>query len=968
MKTLKAKLSLTLALSFVIGLWPSFARAQGNSGSVAGTATDTARAVLPGAPVKLDPGNISVKTNAQGEFTISDVAPGAYTVTVSYLGFSDFTASVTVTAGQVTRVDAVLGVSSLNEQVVVTAGRSFGEVETVNEIRAADNLINILPAEVVTSLPNANIADAVARLPGVTLERDEGEGKYVQIRGTAPNLSNLTIDNIILPSPEGGVRQVKLDTVPAGLIESVQINKTLQANMDADAIGGSVNLVTKTARELPTLSLYGAGGFTPIINTVQVSEFAGTAGMRFGQAKRLGVIVSGGYDYNGRGINDVEPVPGLDPSGNTTFSSAAIRDYKYDRKRYGVGGSVDYKLGDASTIYAKALYSDFMDDGHRWEYILATGGSAPSITTERRLGDYLVSNLLVGGNHTFNKYWFNWGVAASHSRLLNPISGGESITTFSSTTALTMMNCQYDATATTNKYEPQFTPACFVDPTDVGVYDAGKFSLSSIVDSAHGKSDQANLAAFAAAARTYHLGLHLGTFEMGFKIRNGHKFDNSYSLTYTPGTGMETPPTPPPLSTDIVETNFLFGFSDPNYYGGAYKFAPNSPSWELVNAYLAGHLANWNLSSNQGANFQNFDLIERITAGYIMNTLDFGRFRLIAGLRIEGTVENSSSFQPDLTTTPPGIIPKKGSSSYVSYLPSASLRIGLDKSSDLKVIYSRAIARPDPVQLAGAYMTDTGTVPSSVLVGNSALTPEHANNYDLLYERYLTPFGLFQAGFFYKQLANPVVFTQVNGVQAFCNIFFSPAPTTAPPCFVSVPTNGGSAYVTGLELAFLHHFTYLPGLLSGLGVSANYSYAASQATGVSKLRTDNPALLRQAPNTWNISPSYDRGRLSIRVGLAYNQANIFQYAFKPLLPDGTPNPASVGGLHGPNGDTYLYSHFQVDAQGSFRIRKGFQFIASGLNLNNEVFGFYNGSPQYPIQREYYKPTYTFGFRWDLHAE
>ena len=958
----------TLALAFFlhVGLWSPSARAQGNNGSIAGTATDTDHAVLPGAPVKVDPGNVSLKTNAQGEFTISDVAPGAYTVTVSYLGFSDYTASVTVTAGQMTRVDAVLGVSSLNEQVVVTAGRSFGEAETVNEIRAADNLINILPAEVVTSLPNANIADAVARLPGVTLERDEGEGKYVQIRGTAPTLSNLTIDNIIVPSPEGSVRQVKLDTVPAGLIESVQINKTLQANMDADAIGGSVNLVTKMARELPTVSIFGTGGFTPIITTVPVAEAGGTVGYRFGAAKRLGVIVSGGYDYNGRGINDVEPVPDA-TSVTPNFTSAAIRDYKYDRKRYGVGGSLDYKLGEASTIYVKALYSDFMDDGHRWEYILATGGSAPSITTERRLGDYLVSNLLVGGNHTFSKYWFNWGVAASHSRLLNPISGGESITTFSPTTAPTMMNCQYDAAGTTNKYEPQFTPQCFHDPADIGVYDAGKFSLSSIVDSAHGKSDQVNLAAFASAARTYHLGSHLGTFELGFKIRNGHKFDNSYQLTYTPSMA-----TPPP-ATDIVESNFLFGFKDPNYYGGAYQFAPNSPSWELVNAYLAGHLTNWSLSSTQGGNLQNFDLIERITAGYLMNTLDFGRFRLIAGFRIEGTDENSTSFDPVA-----GTLTKKGGGSYVSYLPSASLRIGLDKSSDLKLIYSRAIARPDPVQLAGAYMTDTGTVPPSVIVGNSTLTPEHANNYDLLYERYLKPFGLFQAGFFYKQLANPVVQTLTNGPDAFCTSlgFPPPSPQTTPPtpgCFVSTPTNGGSAYVTGFEIAFLHHFTYLPRLLSGLGVSANYSYTASQATGVSKLRTDNPALLRQAPNTWNISPTYDRGRLSIRIGLAYNQANIFQYAYRDLAPNPAnpsnllPNP-QPGGTKGPAGDQYLYSHFQVDAQGSFRLYKGFQFIASGLNLNNEVFGFYVGSPQYPIQREYYKPTYTFGFRWDLHAE
>ncbi len=181
--------------------------------------------------------------------------------------------------------------------------------KSINEIRTADNILNVLPSEVITSLPNKNIADALGRLPGVTLERDEGEGKYVQIRGTEPRLANLTIDGVEVPSPEGGVRQVKLDVIPADLVESVQINKTLQPNMNGDAIGGSVNLVTKKAGDRPSLTIYGAGGFTPIANTRSVYEAGVTAGERFGPQKRLGLMGSGSYDYNGRGIDDLEPVP-----------------------------------------------------------------------------------------------------------------------------------------------------------------------------------------------------------------------------------------------------------------------------------------------------------------------------------------------------------------------------------------------------------------------------------------------------------------------------------------------------------------------------------------------------------------------------------------------------------------------------------------------------------------------------------
>ena len=161
------------------------------------------------------------------------------------------------------------------------AERLSAEAEAVNIERTADNIVQVLPLEVIRSLPNANMADALGRLPSVTLERDEGEGKYVQVRGTEPRLTNTTINGISVPSPEPGVRQIKFDAIPADLVESVQISKTLQANMEGDGIGGSVNLVTKTATERPTISLSGMAGYTPIVNGRSLTEEAGTIGQRF---------------------------------------------------------------------------------------------------------------------------------------------------------------------------------------------------------------------------------------------------------------------------------------------------------------------------------------------------------------------------------------------------------------------------------------------------------------------------------------------------------------------------------------------------------------------------------------------------------------------------------------------------------------------------------------------------------------
>jgi hypothetical protein len=160
--------------------------AQERSGWITGSVADSGGGILPGARVELQPQGNSSVTNGQGQFTISGVAPGQYKLSVNYVGFAPFLTDVTVAAGQTARVDAVLQIGLKSEVVTVRGDRQRGEVEAINIERTADNNIQVLPNEVITSLPNTNIADAVGRLPSVSLERDEGEGKYIQIRGTEP--------------------------------------------------------------------------------------------------------------------------------------------------------------------------------------------------------------------------------------------------------------------------------------------------------------------------------------------------------------------------------------------------------------------------------------------------------------------------------------------------------------------------------------------------------------------------------------------------------------------------------------------------------------------------------------------------------------------------------------------------------------------------------------------------------------
>jgi TonB-dependent receptor len=921
-------------------------RGQTAKGALNGRVTDLSGGVLQGAQIELQSRDISVVSNTLGEFFINDLEPGQYTVNVSYVGFKTFTKTVEITASQAAHLDVKLGVESQNLEVLVTADRVSAEAEAVNRERTADNIVQVLPDDVIRSLPNANLADALGRLPSVSLERDEGEGKYVQVRGTEPRLTNTTIDGVNVPSPESGVRQIKFDAIPADIVESVEINKTLQANMDGDGIGGSINLVTKTAGERPTIAVSGMGGYMPILGGRPQVESTGTIGQRFGAQKRFGLLVGGSYDWSGRGIDDLEPTSDLGtlPNGSTAVWKDAIdvREYRYYRTRWGLAGSADYKLNEGSNLYARLLYSDFQNYGDRWVYSLTDntpdvsllagnggGTGTPSFNTQDRRPDIAISSLLVGGKHVLTSTWYSWDVSASRSR---DISAAPGTANFES--ALATSNCEFDPAATKSVYRPQFTPACFseaYDPTTMKLRDA---------QISHGLSAQVNLQVAGAMAKRYHIGSHLASIEIGGKFRNAHKFDDTYNVDFAP-------------SGDIFLNQFPNGFVNNHYYDNSYKLGYN-PNYQSVRNFVNANPADFTSESTFGADPSNYGLTEKVASGYLMNTLDLSnRVRVVAGVRFEGTDLTTLSFDNQTNS-----LSDRANGSYVKVLPSASLRYAFTSSTDLRLVYGRGLSRPDPQDIAQSVTFTTtgspGSVKNTATLGNPGLKAETADNFDVLVEHYLNPFGMVTAGFFYKNLKDPIV------TKSFVLNNFQPSPIAPVGTYtVTQPLNAGSAWISGFEAAYLQHLTFLPGVLSGLGVSANYGYTASRASGLSG-RSDHPRLLRNAPNTWNLSPTYDRGRVSIRVGLSYNQANISSYNFQ----DGTDgSDATPGGLKGPFGDVYFYSHLQVDAQGSVRLAHGLTFIMYGLNLSNEVFGFYQGQPQFMIQREYYTPTIAAGFRW-----
>ncbi|HWW19100.1 MAG TPA: TonB-dependent receptor [Candidatus Saccharimonadales bacterium] len=961
----------------------SLAHAQTGRGTIAGTAKDAASSALASALIEVQPLGRKVASDDQGQFRITDVPAGEYTVTVSYVGFAPFSKTVKVEAGQTAELDALLNVATVSDQVIVTSERLQGEAEAINIERMSDEIVQVLPSRVITSLPNTNIADAVGRLPSVSLERDEGEGKYVQIRGTEPRLSNVTINGVNVPSPETNVRNIKLDVVPSDLVERIEVFKTLAANQDADGIGGTVNLVTKTAGERPTITLAGQGGYNPIQNGYGRGGIDGTIGRRFGSSKKLGALLSGTFDQTNRGIDDLEPSQTImqDPQGNNVAvsNSADLRSYNYYRTRYGFAEGIDYNIKPGTNVYIKGLYSDFHDYGETWVYTPNSGNTikavnGPVITFDNaqdcaavnlanpnancspgsyqyrhyvRRPDQQIYSFLTGARHDLSSTLITYEFAGSRS---HNIGGQDFATTnFSGNQAVDLAVNQADPV------RPKF-----VAQDGTNLYDATQYQVSN-TSLTHYIAQQLNFQGAASLARRYNAHSHLGTFEIGLKIRNSHSTQSENDQLFNAGNN-------PFTLSSVVGT-----YTNPTYYDkffqiGSAAYGPTSSYDRIIQSFLANQS---NFSLDQANSFLRtqrafFDANERVYAGYAQNVISLGKFRLQTGVRFEGTSTDFLTHQLDGTVLDangnPTIRPVTQNTGYVNILPSVQLQYLLTPNTNLRGNFSQGISRPNIGDLVPTSLVDPNASGGpSVTVGNADLKPTKSNNYDILIEHYFQPLGILQGGYFYKQLSDPIYPTRS----------LIPAGQPNAGFFLFEPINGPSAHIQGIELAWEQRFSFLPGLLNGFGVAANYSYTQSRVVFPSTFdggRIDNAPLQRQAPNTWNFNLTYDKSRFSMRFAISHNDANIaaYQFSHDPANPQNDRDP--ILGLKGPTGDQYFYAHTQFDIQGSFRVHKGWQFVASGLNLSNEVFGFYNGSTIYPVQREYYKPTVSFGFRWTSGAE
>ena len=300
-------LLLMIFLAFLL-LYPSSLQAQKN-GNISGRVTDVASGeYLPGANVYLEGTTFGAATDRSGLYRISNIPPGNYNLNVSYIGYEKETVAITIgEEGYTLTQDIGIRASNIKLQEVRIEGLAQGQTKALSLQKTAENIKNVVYEEQMEKFPDINSAEALQRLPGISVQRDQGEGRYVQIRGTPPRMNAMKVNGENIPSPEGGDRTAQMDIIPADQLASIEVIKAITPDMDANAIGGAVNLITKSALdyEKPVFNVTAGGGYADILGK-GIYQGSVNYGTRLGEKKDFGIMIGASYLRSDRGSHNNE--------------------------------------------------------------------------------------------------------------------------------------------------------------------------------------------------------------------------------------------------------------------------------------------------------------------------------------------------------------------------------------------------------------------------------------------------------------------------------------------------------------------------------------------------------------------------------------------------------------------------------------------------------------------------------------
>lgn len=883
---------------------------------------------LPGATVQIAGTNQGTVTNLTGEFTLR--APeGNVTLEIHYVGFEKITQEVTVPADGVVDIDIKMNQLAQQLDDVVITGVLQGQQRALNQQKTAENIKNIVSADQIGRFPDPNVAEALQRVPAVNIERDQGEGRYVLVRGLAPQFTNISINGEQVPSPEAGVRYVALDAIPADQLSSIEISKAITPDMDGDAVGGNVNLITRTAQtEKPTIRASALGGYNQL---VERGNFQGSLELskRF-MNNKLGVMVNSSYYETDRGSHNWE----------RDDEEMELRDYRLVRTRLGLSGTIDYKFNPQHEIYFRGIYNRFTDREQRRRYVLVPNVDDSPFEdheierlTKDRLEKQFVSSYNLGGRHFFKNITLDYEVAYAEASQDTPFD-----IEVASVGEFDDLQINWES----NRDFPTFSVNGIghLNPSNPFLNNAN-YEFDELVIGLTLAKDENRTAKFNIGI-PYQVGAPEGLFKFGGKVRLKEK-------SYTVGEnvfGWEGGDVSFPgfEEGDYTLEKFEGGPAD-RFLDGRYIIRPNADVNKVIrhfNENLDGY--ELDVDSKLAAEaVESYKATEDVYAGYAMTRLQWSRLMLLGGVRFEKTNVSyrSNEVYYDFEGNLDEIVPVAGSTDYSFLLPQIHAKFQIDNSTNLRFAATRSYARPNFEDIVPTQEIDLNG--RSANIGNPNLKPVGAINLDLLGERYFGTVGILSGGVFYKHLSD-FIFNRrfetdrYNGRNLGTELEFTQA------------QNGESARLLGFEVAYQQNLSFLPGIFKGLSVYANYTYTRSNATIQSRedeQRTEDIRLPGQARNIGNFSLAYDRGRFNVRLSSNFNGRYITE----------------VGG--GADEDLWVNDRVQLDANATVTITPQLRFFAEFLNITNQPFEVFQGRDDRFIQREFYSWWTRVGIKFDF---
>ncbi len=918
------------------------------TGGIQGTVTDKASGgYLVGAEVRVAGTDLVAATSRDGSFALANLAPGNLSLEVTYVGRKPKTVPVAVRAGATTTttIDLSEGDVLVMAAVTVESVRE-GQSRAINQQRTSNTIMNVISSDAIGNLPDQTVGEALARLAGVSVVTD-GRSAFASIRGAEAKLNSVTLDGAHISSPAndgifttGGTetRAVDLSTIPSDMIGGIEVIKALTPDRDADSFGGLVNLTTRSAFDLPGRSINGK--FEYRYNSLRKDDGYGLS-LNYSDvvdaARTLGVSATlsasdekyGQHDYEiayfDKSIAPVNTIAGIT---NQAISEFDQRFRRIAKESLGGNLNFDYKLGDATRLYAKVFHHGSETDAARWRLrqrgfaafaatstdLRATGAEARITrrldrTASERTNDRLALGGQTGLAEGTLAYEINYGLAELDARARR----------YQFETASSALRRNIDWV--TDRSDPLYPKVTFTQRA------TGENSLFRVQDMALNqvrfhrvKGNDEDLA----AKLDYDFARKLGDIPVQWKV--GGKFRGKERKL--DGAIDDYAPT----GTAPNQAGFGTDFEPRGLFEGRVATLGSFPSLDGVFATVAANPGGFVFVPGDEITLlaiSRYTAKEDISSFYGMGTAQFGKLQVVGGLRYERT-------QVDYTYRPAPATTATGGSSYGNLFPSLLLNYRLNRDLVLRGAWTNTLSRPDYGDLIpyessldpeGLLNLDSGAL-TRVYRGNPNLKAQKSMNFDGSLEWYFQPTGMLSVGVFHKEIKDFIY----KGVSR----------ETRPPIVVALyqNLNGADQSITGTELTWTQALPMLPGPLGGLGFSVNATFIRGESvfptlnvtTGAAGTRTED-FVPSQPKRVYNAQVYWEKYGFTARVAMNYIDEFVRE----------------VGGLAGAVTNN---AATRWDAQLSYRVSRNVTVFAEGKNLSKEMKRWYDATPNRPEELEF----------------